>query len=93
MQYNQITNNKIYGPSVSTSICYGITISGCHNLVENNTIEYNNGMGITIQWGSGTPDESGSGSSSSGVPTYNNTYRNNVLLNNSHFFTINPTVQ
>ena len=42
-------------------------------------------MGITIQWGSGTPDESGSGSSSSGVPTYNNTYRNNVLLNNSHF--------
>ena len=84
-EYNQITNNKIYGPSVSTSICYGITISGCHNLVENNTIEYNNGMGITIQWGSGTPDESGSGSSSSGVPTYNNTYRNNVLLNNSHF--------
>ncbi|ABC56840.1 member of asn/thr-rich large protein family [Methanosphaera stadtmanae DSM 3091] len=84
-EYNQITNNKIYGPSVSTSICYGITISGCHNLVENNTIEYNNGMGITIQWGSGTPEESGSGSSSSGVPTYNNTYRNNVLLNNSHF--------
>ena len=84
-EYNQITNNKIYGPSVSTSICYGIAISGCHNLVENNTIEYNNGMGITIQWGSGTPDESGSGSSSSGVPTYNNTYRNNVLLNNSHF--------
>ncbi|WP_303222644.1 Ig-like domain repeat protein, partial [Methanosphaera stadtmanae] len=84
-EYNQITNNKIYGPSVSTSICYGIAISGCHNLVENNTIEYNNGMGITIQWGSGTPEESGSGSSSSGVPTYNNTYRNNVLLNNSHF--------
>ena len=79
-EYNVISNNRIYGPNTALAICYGIGIAGSHNIIENNTIEYNKGQGIINQWGSGTSTEG-----NVGIPSINNTYRNNVLLNGSSF--------
>ncbi|OED30032.1 hypothetical protein [Methanosphaera sp. WGK6] len=78
--YNNITNNKIYGPSSPLAICYGICIVGSNNIIENNTIEYNRGQGIIAQYGSGTGTE---GDGTNQIITQNNIIRNNVLLNGS----------
>lgn len=78
-EYNRITNNRL-SAVIPQSICYAIVTSGCHNLIENNTINYRDGMGITIQWGSGAGEGEGSG-----MPTFDNIYRGNVLLNGTHF--------
>ncbi|WP_455646136.1 hypothetical protein [Methanosphaera sp.] len=78
--YNNITNNKIYGPKTQLAICYGICIVGSNNLIENNTIEYNKGQGIIAQYGSGTGSE---GDGTSQIRTADNIIRNNVLLNGS----------
>lgn len=51
--HNKIINNRLRGPEKPTSTCYAICISGFDNLVENNTITYDNGYGIMFQWGSG----------------------------------------
>lgn len=45
---NRIVNNTINGPSTKSAICYGITLSGGDNFVENNIINYA-GQGITTQ--------------------------------------------
>ena len=68
--HNNITNNKIYGPSQAAAICWGIVISGAYNLIENNTIEYI-GEGITNQWSSSPLSKS----------AYNNIYSGNNLIN------------
>ncbi|MCD7781103.1 MAG: Ig-like domain-containing protein [Methanosphaera sp.] len=74
--YNNITNNKIsVDDSAIASICYGIAICGNYNLIENNTVDYG-GYAMTIQWGSGTSDES---DTSSSIRTVGNTYRNNTI--------------
>lgn len=49
--YNNVTNNKVRINPMSAPICNGITFSGAHNLIENNTIIYSAGMGITSQNG------------------------------------------
>jgi len=49
--YNNVTNNKVRINPMSAGICNGITFSGGHNLIENNTIIYSAGMGITSQSG------------------------------------------
>ena len=69
-QYNNITNNKIYGFKEPAAICWGLVITGANNLIEGNYIDYG-GTGINSQWGQGE--------------FINNTYRNNVLINGSSF--------
>ena len=44
--YNNIINNTIYGPTVSSAICRAICYMGTCNLIENNTI-YSKGEGFT----------------------------------------------
>lgn len=50
--HNKLINNRLRGPEIPTSTCYGICISGFDNLVDNNTIN-SKGSGIMFQWGSG----------------------------------------
>ena len=63
--HNNITNNKIYGPSKAAGICWALVVSGAYNRIENNFIDYV-GVGITTQFGT------------SASP--NNTFCNNVLI-------------
>ncbi|RAP43825.1 MAG: hypothetical protein BZ136_09335 [Methanosphaera sp. rholeuAM74] len=64
--HNNITNNRVIGPSTKQSICYALAITGYDNLVENNTFSYV-GNGLMEQWGSGT-----SVWEDPGVPTFYN---------------------
>ena len=47
--HNNITNNRMYGPSVSANICWMLVISGQDTLLLNNTMVYRGG-GIKNQW-------------------------------------------
>ena len=64
-KYNNITNNRIYGPSTAASICWALVVYGTENLIANNFIDYV-GVGLNLQYGS------------SGI--LNNTYINNTLI-------------
>ena len=43
--YNNITNNRVYGPKASSAICHAINIGGSHFLLVNNTCVYT-GVGM-----------------------------------------------
>lgn len=75
--YNNITNNQITGPSAS-ALCYGITLTGHNNLVENNTIDYS-GQAITTQWGYTDPNNMSVGNNSEAYT--GNNFINNIVLN------------
>ena len=47
--HNNLTNNRMYGPSKSTDICWMLVISGQDTLLQNNTMVYT-GSGIKNQW-------------------------------------------
>ena len=47
--HNNITNNRMYGPSSKTNICWMLVISGQDTLLQNNTMIYA-GSGIMNQW-------------------------------------------
>ncbi|MGN1321673.1 MAG: beta strand repeat-containing protein, partial [Methanosphaera sp.] len=87
---NRIVNNTINGPSTSSIICYGITLSGGDNFVENNIINYA-GQGITTQWMS---TSSINWSIGDNYQRYvGNTYKNNILNNGSSFTaSLNSTI-
>ena len=82
--HNNITNNRLVGPSNAANICYGICISGEDNLVENNTVNYSNGAGIMQQWGDAAWGYD--------LVPKNNIYRNNVLIGCSMAVTSNALV-
>jgi len=71
--HNNITNNRVIGPSNRQSTCYALAITGFDNLVENNTFSYV-GAGLMQQWGSGT-----SVWEDPGVPTFYNKIINNTF--------------
>jgi len=87
---NRIVNNTINGPSTKSAICYGITLSGGDNFVENNIINYA-GQGITTQWMS---TSSINWSIGDNYQRYvGNTYKNNILNNGSSFTaSLNSTI-
>ena len=47
--HNNITNNRMYGPSRNADICWMLVISGRDTFILNNTMIYN-GRGIKNQW-------------------------------------------
>ncbi|OED30031.1 Ig-like domain repeat protein [Methanosphaera sp. WGK6] len=63
---NNITNNKVYGPTTVAGICYCLGLTGYNNTVANNTFYYS-GVGVTMQWGQGV---------SGSVTFINNTFNN-----------------
>ena len=70
--YNNITNNRILAhDKTPAAICWGLVISGAHNYVADNYIDYG-GVGINQQWGQGD--------------FINNTYTGNVLVGASANF-------
>ena len=87
---NRIINNTVRGPATS-GICYGITLSGGDNFVENNTIYYQ-GQGITTQWMSTSSIDWTIGDN---YDRYTgNTYKNNKLYNGSSFTaSLNSTIE
>ncbi len=87
---NRIVNNTVNGPSTKSAICYGITLSGGDNFVENNIINYA-GQGITTQWMS---TSSINWSIGDNYQRYvGNTYKNNILNNGSSFTaSLNSTI-
>ena len=87
---NRIINNTVRGP-VNSGLCYGITLSGGDNFVENNTI-YHQGQGITTQWMSTSSIDWTIGDN---YDRYTgNTYKNNKLYNGSSFTaSLNSTIE
>ena len=87
---NRIINNTVRGP-VNSGLCYGITLSGGDNFVENNTIYYQ-GQGITTQWMSTSSIDWTIGDN---YDRYTgNTYKNNKLYNGSSFTaSLNSTIE
>jgi len=71
--FNTISYNKIYGPKVYQSMCWGIVLTGHNNIIENNYLEYNDGVALVQQWGNINEYSK----------CYNTTVRNNVFMNNS----------
>ena len=71
--FNTISYNKIYGPKVYQSMCWGIVLTGHGNIIENNYLEYNDGVALVQQWGNINEYSK----------CYNTTVRNNVFMNNS----------
>lgn len=87
---NRIIGNTVYGPSSSSGICMGITISGGDNFIEDNEIFYS-GVGIATQWMS---TSSINWSIGDFYDRYvGNTYKNNTLHNGSSFSaSLNSTI-
>ncbi|WP_455645911.1 beta strand repeat-containing protein [Methanosphaera sp.] len=79
--YNDITNNILTGPS-NSGLCYGITLTGHDNLIQNNEINVN-GQGITTQWGYTDPATPEIGDNSDRYK--GNYYINNTVNNGASF--------
>ena len=45
-KHNIIKNNVIWGNTTASPIRWGIVINGAENIIDNNTIHYNNGVGL-----------------------------------------------
>ena len=73
--YNNITNNVLNGPSTTSIICYGITLTGHDNLIANNIVNVA-GQGITTQWGYTDPAAPQNGNNS-------DRYKGNYYINNT----------
>ena len=73
--YNNITNNVLNGPSTTSLICYGITLTGHDNLIANNIVNVA-GQGITTQWGYTDPAAPQNGNNS-------DRYKGNYYINNT----------
>ena len=73
--YNNITNNVLNGPSTTSIICYGITLTGHDNLIANNNVNVA-GQGITTQWGYTDPAAPQNGNNS-------DRYKGNYYINNT----------
>ena len=73
--YNNITNNVLNGPSTTSLICYGITLTGHDNLIANNNVNVA-GQGITTQWGYTDPAAPQNGNNS-------DRYKGNYYINNT----------